>query len=66
MASDGHGSRRECCGRRKGDDMVTGDWIMLAICITLVLLPMRWDPAIRLKGWTEREQKNGRDNKDAV
>jgi hypothetical protein len=46
--------------------MATGDWIMLAICITLVLLPMRWDPAIRLKGWTEREQKNGRDNKDAV
>lgn len=27
------------------------DWILPIICIILVLLPPKWDPAIRIKEW---------------
>lgn len=29
-------------------------WFLLGICIILVLLPPKWDPAIRLKEWNEK------------
>lgn len=31
-------------------------WILIGICIALVLLPPRWDPAIRLKEWLGRRK----------
>lgn len=27
------------------------DFVLIAACVVLVLLPPRWDPAIRLKEW---------------
>lgn len=30
------------------------EYILIGICIILVLLPPKWDPAIRLKEKTER------------
>lgn len=32
------------------------DWILIAACVVLVLLPPRWDPAIRLKEWLGRRK----------
>jgi Sec-independent protein translocase protein TatA len=29
--------------------------LLIVICIVLVLLPPKWDPAIRLKEWGERK-----------
>ena len=28
-------------------------WFLLGICVILVLLPPKWDPAIRFKEWNE-------------
>lgn len=33
------------------------DAILIALCIVLVLLPSKYDPAIRLKEWTLRKAK---------
>lgn len=33
--------------------------ILIVICIVLVLLPPRYDPAIRLKEWTVRPKTTG-------
>lgn len=36
------------------------DWItaaLILLCIVLVCLPPRYDPAIRLKEWNERKAK---------
>ena len=33
--------------------MNTGTIIMLAICVILILLPPKYDPAIRLKEWLQ-------------
>lgn len=30
------------------------DIILIGLCILLVILPPRYDPAVRLKEWTER------------
>lgn len=31
------------------------DKLLIAACIVLVLLPPKWDPAIRLKEWQMRQ-----------
>lgn len=31
-------------------------WLLVAICVVLVLLPPRYDPAILLKEWLERRR----------
>jgi hypothetical protein len=37
------------------------EWILPIVCVILVLLPPRWDPAIRLKEWViEQRTKSGR------
>lgn len=33
------------------------EWILIGLCIVLVLLPPKYDPAIRLKEWTERRSR---------
>jgi len=36
------------------------DWYTVALivgCVVLVLLPPKWDPAIRLKEWVSRKEK---------
>lgn len=30
------------------------EWILLVLCVVLVCLPPKWDPAIR---WKERQEK---------
>lgn len=30
------------------------DYVLTGLCVILVLLPPRWDPAIRLKEWNEK------------
>lgn len=32
------------------------EWVMMGVCIVLVLLPPKYDPAIRLKMWTEKKK----------
>lgn len=32
-------------------------YVLAAICVLLVILPPRYDPAIRLKEWLERHEK---------
>ncbi len=32
-------------------------YVLIAICVLLVILPPRYDPAIRLKEWLERREK---------
>lgn len=34
------------------------EYILIAICVILVILPPKWDPAIRLKEWNERGHQN--------
>lgn len=34
--------------------MSTGTIVLLAVCIILVLLPPKYDPAIRLKEWMSK------------
>lgn len=37
------------------------DWIgvgLIALCAVLVLMPAKYDPAIRLKEWTQRGRKS--------
>lgn len=29
-------------------------WLLMGSCVILVVLPPKWDPAIRLKEWNER------------
>lgn len=31
------------------------DWFLIGVCVVLVILPPRYDPAIRLKEWLNRE-----------
>lgn len=33
--------------------------ILVAFCAVLVMLPPKWDPAVR---WKERNERKGRDN----
>lgn len=36
------------------------DWactILGALCLLLIVLPPRWDPAIRLKEWAEKKRE---------
>lgn len=33
------------------------NWLLLAACIALVLLPPKYDPAIRWKEWLMRRRK---------
>lgn len=30
---------------------MTIEYVLIAICVILVLLPPKWDPAIRIKEW---------------
>ena len=30
------------------------EYILNSVCIALIVLPPKWDPAIRLKEWMER------------
>jgi len=30
------------------------DYILIAICVTLVVLPPEWDPAFRLSRWVRK------------
>lgn len=30
------------------------DYVLIGLCVALVLLPPRWDPAIRLKEWNKK------------
>lgn len=32
------------------------DWLLVGACIVLVLLPPKYDPAIRLKEWVSRRR----------
>jgi hypothetical protein len=32
-------------------------WLLIALCVGIVLLPPKYDPAIRLKEWTEKRRK---------
>ncbi len=34
------------------------EYILLGICVVLIILPPKWDPAIRLKEWLERGNQN--------
>lgn len=36
---------------------MTGWWLFAACAVVMVLLPPRYDPAIRLKEWLERKRK---------
>ena len=36
--------------------MSWGDWITIAVVAGLVLLPPKWDPAIRLKEWVLKKR----------
>lgn len=38
--------------------MTVLEWIAVAACVVLVLLPPRWDPAIRLKEWNEARRRD--------
>lgn len=39
--------------------MTTLNWVLTIIVVVLVLLPPKWDPAIRFKEWIEsRGRKN--------
>lgn len=33
-------------------------YILIAICVVLVLLPPRYDPAIRLKEWNDETKRD--------
>lgn len=33
-------------------------WILVGVCVVLVLLPPKHDPAIRLKEWNERNRRD--------
>ena len=33
------------------------EWFLIAACVVLVLLPPKYDPAIRLKEWSARKQE---------
>jgi hypothetical protein len=37
--------------------MTTLNWILMIIVIVLILLPPKWDPAIRFKEWIESRGK---------
>lgn len=37
--------------------MTTGEIILIGICVVLVLLPPKYDPAIRLKWWNIKVAK---------
>lgn len=30
-------------------------YVLIGLCVVLVLLPPKWDPAIRLKEWLSKE-----------
>jgi hypothetical protein len=30
------------------------DWVLVIACVVLVLLPPKYDPAIRIKEWTNK------------
>lgn len=32
------------------------EWILLAACVVLIVLPPRFDPAIRFKEWLDRKR----------
>lgn len=32
-------------------------FILIGLCVLLVVLPPKWDPAIRLKEWTEKKRE---------
>lgn len=39
--------------------MTWKEYLLIAVCIVLVLLPSKYDPAIRLKEWSMRGRKKG-------
>lgn len=34
------------------------EYVLVGICVFLVLLPTKWDPAIRLKEWMTRGKEH--------
>lgn len=34
--------------------MAWWEWLLIAVCVVLIVLPPKWDPAIRLKEYNER------------
>jgi hypothetical protein len=42
------------------------EWLLVLLCVVLVCLPPKYDPALQLKLWNERVSKQMRNKQDGT